>query len=104
MANGLEWILNGMRYNLFTLTPGDSDFPQKISSDTSNITIRVMRASVVENSLGINIVSVLSVESLNHILDNTVSCQTISGSSSQYVVGEKGITIGICIYFLCLAL
>ena len=104
MANGLEWVLNGMGYNLFTLTPRDSDFPRKISSDTSSITIRVMSASVVENSRGINIVSVLSVESLNHILDNTVSCQTIFGPSSQYVVGEKGITIGICIDFLCLAL
>ena len=90
VANGLEWVLNGMIHNIFTLTFGDSDFPRRVSSDSSNITIRVISANIAEHFQGIDIVSVLSVISLNPIQDNTVSCQTLSGSSSHFVVGKRG--------------
>jgi len=91
VANGLEWVISGRTYNIFTLSSGDTDFPRTVSN-TSSITIRVIDASssLVAGSNGINIISELSVERLNPILDGTVFCQTLAGPSEQFVVRVKG--------------
>ena len=89
VANGLGWVLNGILYNTFTLMCGDNNFPQLIS-ERNNITISIIRASPVDNSLGINVVSTLSVESLHPILNDYVTCTTFSGSSSRFLVAAKG--------------
>ena len=89
VANGLQWLINGNVNNTFILEPGDTKFPRTVSV-TNDITIMVISASPVENSLGINVLSVLSVESLYPILDDAISCRTLSGSSSPFVVRAKG--------------
>ena len=89
VANGLDWVLNGIFYNTFTLMRGDNNFPRLIS-ERNNITISIIRARLVDNSPGINVVSTLSVESLHPILNDYVSCTTLSGSSSRFLVVAKG--------------
>ena len=89
VANGLEWIITETLHNTFILNPGDTNFPRTVS-DVNNITIRIIRASPVENSIGIDIVSTLSVECLNPILNDYISCRTLFGSSSLFLVLAKG--------------
>ena len=55
MAHGLKWVLNGIIYNAFSLALGVTDFPRRVSSDTSNINIIVISACLAENSQGFNI-------------------------------------------------
>ena len=89
MANGLQWIINGRAQFTFTLVRGDTDFPRTVS-DRNNIAIRVISVSQGKSPIGINIVSVLTVESLDPILEDTVSCETFSGPSSRFVVNVRG--------------
>ena len=89
VANGLDWVLNGTVYNTFTLMRDDNNFPRLIS-ERNNVSISIISASLVENSPGINLVSTFSVESLNPILNGYISCETLSRSSSQFLVAAKG--------------
>ena len=89
VANGLEWIINGIVYSTFTLISGDTNFPRTIS-ERNNVTISILSANPVVNSPGINLVSTLSVESLYPILNDYISCQALSQSSSQFLVAAKG--------------
>ena len=56
----------------------------------NNVAFAVNRASHMENSPGINIVSTLTVESLNPILNSHVSCQFFSQRSLTFFVNPKG--------------
>ena len=89
VANGLQWLINGTVYDTFTLIRGDTNFPRRIS-DRNNINISVISATPVINSLGINIVFVLTVESLDPIQDDTISCQSLSRQTSSFLVHVKG--------------
>ena len=89
VAIGLDWIINGITSFTFNLIRGDTNFPRTVS-ERNNITIRVLSVSLGENTLSINIVSVLTVESLDPILEDTVSCKTFSGPSSRFVVNVRG--------------
>ena len=89
VANGLQWRINGITSYTFTLIRDDTNFPRTVSK-RNNITIRVLSVSLGEILQAINIVSVLTVENVDTILEDTVSCETFSGPSSRFVVNVRG--------------
>ena len=90
MVNGLQWQLNGITNISFFLMHDDTNFP-RIISERNNITISINTARLVADSPGfINLVSVLTVQSLDPILDNTVSCQFFKHPRSSFVVHVRG--------------
>ena len=89
MANGLQWIINGKVNSSFFLMPADTDFPRTVSQ-RNNVTITVIKARTVANSTAINLVSTLTVDRLNPILNSNVYCQFFSQRSSTFFVIATG--------------